>query len=275
MTNPSPRHLLSPRNRLRVHLAHLRRRPVTLETFRPPKGERDLPRWVLWTIVALVVLTAGVVVVSGTTWSTTEGQRDVAAQQGTTLADQVAAACASGGDTAKELIARGACQQAAQIKADPVPGPIGPQGPGPTLDEIRGAVAAYMVANPPLNGRPPTPGEVAAAVAEYLTAHPPEPGRAPTAAEIAAATATYFASNPVRDGIDGKNGRPPTAEEIQAAVDAYIAAHPPAAGPQGPPGPTCPPGTTLLQVTYQDGRIGQGCVSDVQPTPAPLPLIGG
>ena len=269
-----------------------------------PPGKRrlepTLPRWLPWLLLVSVVALAAVGWLLGRGAATTEtknadlttqaqvltDQRDATAEQATTLAEQVAAACAAGGDTAAELLRVGACQQAQQVRALPVPGipgvrgPEGAQGPGPSPEQISGAVAAYLLENPPPAGRAPTPGEVATAVAEFLTANPPEPGRAPTAAEIADATATYFATNPVRNGVDGEPGRPPTAEEVRAAVEGYLAAHPPAQGPQGemgPAGPTCPPGSSLQNVTYDGARAGLGCVLDDQPvrqdptSPPPLP----
>lgn len=258
-------------------------------------------RWVLWVIVV------GAVVLSVAGWVLTqsaadtqdantalqsdkvvlEEQRNAAAEQATTLADQVAAACAAGGKTAEELLRVGACQQAQQVKQEPVPGipgPAGAQGPGPTPEQIRGAVAAYLLEHPPPAGRAPTEGEVAAAVAQYLTVNPPTPGRPPTGAEIADAVATYFATNPAPPGKDGEPGRPPTAEEIRVAVADYLAEHPPAAGPPGaagPAGPTCPAGSSLQNVTYADSRAGLGCVLDAQPTgqpptsPTPIPDGGG
>lgn len=245
--------------------------------------ETPAPRWTLWVILG------GVVAAAAAGWGLTqsaldtedanaalqgdkvvlEEQRDATAQQASTLADQVTQACAAGGDTAEDLLRVGACQQAQQVRAEPIPGERGERGPGPTAEQIRAAVAAYLVENPPPAGRSPTATEVSAAVTEYLTANPPAPGRAPTSTEIAEAVATYFATNPVRDG---KPGRPPTAEEIRAAVDDYLANHPPPAGPRGeagPAGPACPDGTTLLPVKYADERAGYGCVLDEQPLDQP------
>lgn len=269
----SPRHRLRPFHRLRTRLRAAR--PVG-------KSQKDLPRWVPWVLAVVVLAALGVGYLVTTTSTTAQtdkqvavGQRDATAQQATTLADQVAAACAAGGATAADLQRVGACQQAAQVQSTPVPvpGPKGDQGPGPTTEQINAAVASWLFKNPPPAGRAPTVAEIAAAVTDYMTANPAQPGRAPTAAEISNAVAGWFADHPVRDGVDGTNGRDgkdapaPTAEQIQAAVDANLAAHPP---PAGPPGPTCPAGTTLAQVTYADGVSGQGCVSDVQPTTPPL-----
>ncbi len=223
---------------------------VARRRLRPEHG--GLPRWLPWAIAAAVVLALGMGWLITATASTAvddkvtaEDQRDATAQQAGTLADQVAAACAAGGETAAELIRRGACAQAAQVQVDPTPQP-GPRGPGPTPEQIEGAVASYLLANPPPAGRAPNAAEVSAAVAQYLTANPPEPGRAPTAGEIAAAVNTYFAANPPRDGIDG---RPPTEAEIQAAVAAYLLANPPPRGEPGLPAPSVQSTTE----TYSDG----------------------
>lgn len=163
-----------------------------------------------------------------------EGQRDATAAQASTLADQVTAACASGGDAAVKLRAIGACQQAVQVQSAPaVAEAMGPRGPGPSPEEISNAVAAYLVAHPPPAGRAPTVAEVAEAVASYLTVNPPSPGRAPTAGEIAAATETYFESHPPQAG---PAGRPPTADEIRAAVNDYMAEHPVPAAERGAQG---------------------------------------
>lgn len=251
---------------------------------------RPIPRLLLWVIPVGVVLALGIGLWIAVIASTAEDDRDAArgetaatVQQSTTLADQVAAACAAGGETAEELVRRGACQQAAQIQVEPVPGKPGDPGkqgepgPGPTEAQISSAVAAYLIAHPPPAGRAPTAAEVAAAVTSYLTANPPAPGRPPTAAEIASAVQTYYDANPPADGEPGQRGEPgdrgekgevgppPTPEEIRAAVDAYLAEHP------IPPGPSCPAGSTQLPVTYGDGTAGVGCVLDEQPPPAPDP----
>lgn len=251
----------------------------------PGLHRKDEPKPSRWVLV-LVLLIGVAAVVAGIFLTRATGQveqqvqdrtseRDAAADQAVSLADRVVAACSAGGAPAEQLTRVGACQQAAQVRAEPVPGVAGPRGPGPTAEEIRAAVDAYLLQHPPPAGRPPSEAEVAAAVTEYLTARPPAPGRPPTGAEIADAVATYFATNPVPPGERGAPGRPPTAGEIRDAVDAYLAEHPPAPGPtgaaggQGPAGPTCVEGTSLQTVRYADGSYGLGCVFDVQPTEAP------
>lgn len=239
------------------------------------KDERRQSRWVLVLVVLLgaAAVAAGVFVTRGAGQveeqvETRTSERDAAAEQASSLAERVVAACAAGGQPAEQLNRVGACQQAAQVRAEPIPGIPGPPGPGPSPEQIRAAVDAYLLEHPPPAGRPPTEDEVAAAVAQYLTANPPAPGRPPTAAEIADAVATYFATNPPPEG---EPGRPPTAEEIRDAVDAYLAEHPPPEGPRGPAGPTCVDGTSLQTVQFADGRFGLGCVLDDQPTVQPDP----
>lgn len=116
-----------------------------------------------------------------------------------------------------------------------------------TLAELDAAVAEWLTAHPPVDGRPPTPAEVAAAVAAYLTANPPEPGRPPTADEVAAAVAMWFAANPPEQG---EPGRPPTDEEIDAAVAEWFAEHPP------PPAPACPDGFEPVETGEARGTDG-------------------
>lgn len=254
------------------------------------RAEKLFPRWIPWVIVALMLVAIPVGYVLTRTTATTQDenqnlqgdksvltdQRDAAAGQALDLAGQIAAACASGNIPGEY---RSACAKAQQVQAQPIPPVQGERGPGPTAEQIRGAVAAYLVANPPPAGRAPTPSEVAAAVTKYLTDNPPTPGRPPTSGEIASAVSTYFVTNPPRDGVNGKDAPPPTPAQIQAAVDNYLVAHPPPAGKDGKDGatgPTCPSGSSLQSVTYADGRSGLGCVLDQQPvaTPTSSPTAG-
>ena len=203
-------------------------------------------------------------------------ERDAAAGQASSLAERVVAACEAGGESAAQLERVGACQQAQQVRAVPVPtpAPITERVRPPTVEELRAAVDAYMSANPPPQdetGRSATPDEVAAAVAEFMAANPPAPGRTPTAEEISDAVALYFATNPVRDGRDGEAGqpgasgipgRPPTEEEIQAAVATYLRDHPIDTDM------TCPSGASLQDVEFASGETGLGCVTgDAPPDP--------
>lgn len=190
---------------------------------------------------------------------TAVAERDAAAQQASTLAEQVTAACNAGGASADQLRGIGACAKAEQVKANPVV-----TAPGPTQDQIAAAVAAYLAAQPPAADAAATAAAVTTAVADYLTAHPAEPGRSPTAAEIAGAVSTYLQANPPASGPAGATGQPgpgPTQAEIAAAVADYMAAHPPV--------PCTATGTHAEPYTYPDGVVGQRCVDDTQPAPAP------
>lgn len=188
-----------------------------------------------------------------TTQRTTEVQRDGAAAQAVSLAEQIKQACASGD------LAGAVCQQAVEVAADPVPvepppqGAEGPRGPGPTPEQIRLAVEAYLVSNPPPAGRAPSTAEIAQAVSSYLISNPPAPARPPTAGEIADAVQVFYANNPPPSGRDGEPGRPPTAEEIRAAVDAALAENPPPAGATGDAGPQ---GVGVQSVTTEDRPEG-------------------
>jgi hypothetical protein len=247
------------------------------------KDDKPAPRWPV-ALVGLLGVAAVVVGIFATQGAgEVEDQRDTAVEQVRDLGRDVAAACARG-EVIQSPDGRNLCQRAAEVQSDPVPGTViqGERGPGPTLEQIDAAVTAYLVANPPPAGRPPTTAEVAAAVAEYLIANPPQPGRPPTAAEISDAVSAYFAANPVRDGQDGQDGRdgvdgkdgepgrPPTAEEIDNAVAAYLAENPP------PPGPTCPPGSSLQPVLFASGERGLGCVTEqaMPTTEPPSPTTG-
>lgn len=111
-------------------------------------------------------------------------------------------------------------------------GEVGPGGPGPTAEQVRAAVAAYLAANPPADGRAPTAQEIAAAVAGYcaqrdecrgdtgrpgasVVGPPGPPGPGPTAAQLAAEVAAFCsggtcngpAGPPGADGRDGADGQ--------------------------------------------------------------------
>lgn len=77
-------------------------------------------------------------------------------------------------------------------------GPVGPQGPPPTDEQVQRAVETYLRANPPEPGRPPTMQEIADAVAVHLAANPPDQGErgpGPTPQQIADAVATFLLAN--------------------------------------------------------------------------------
>lgn len=151
--------------------------------------------------------------------------------------------------------------------AGPMPGPAGergprgPQGVGPSPEQVAAAVAAYCA-----GGRcaaPPSDPQVTAAVVAYCAE-----GRCTGRDGAAGAAGTAGdPGTPGEAGPPGPAGEPgpaPTAEAVRAAVDAYCAD----VGCTGPPGETGPPGrginalacesavvtgTTRITVTYSDG----------------------
>lgn len=129
-------------------------------------------------------------------------------------------------------------------------GPAGPAGPAPTDRQVQNAVDAYMATHTIVE-----PKAILAAVADYIAAHPPKNGKDAdpvTGEQILAAVATYLAANPPEKGDPGDPGRPPTAEEILAAVEAYFAEN---------PGPYCPTGYEPREVDLV--TVGGGIVHAV------------
>lgn len=130
-----------------------------------PPGKRRLdpaiPRWLpgLIAVLTIALVVGAFVIGRGQVDAETqndsltvdnrvlEEQRNATAEQATTLADQVAAACASGGETAAELLEVGACAQAQQVQATPIAGPAGP--PGPPGESIVGPRGPAGVPGPP------------------------------------------------------------------------------------------------------------------------------
>lgn len=137
-------------------------------------------------------------------------------------------------------------------------------------DDISGAVAAYLQANPPAAGPQGQPGampsaaQIQQAVDAYIAAHPPAPGatgatgpagESVTPAQVAAAVAAYLQANPPQPGATGPAGQNATDAQVAAAVASYLTtnpltaavaavvasylqANPPAKGDRGPPGST-------------------------------------
>lgn len=117
--------------------------PPALSMVGRRRKDRELPAWLPWVVAVLAVVLAvgGLILGRGQADTATqnaaltgdntllEQQRNATADQATTLADQVTAACAAGGETADRLRQVGACQQAAQVQASPIVGPMGPPGP--------------------------------------------------------------------------------------------------------------------------------------------------
>jgi hypothetical protein len=122
------------------------------------------------------------------------------------------------------------------IDGEPVPGPQGEPGRGPTASEVAAAVRAYLEANPPAPGQAVTDAQVAIAVASYCAtgACQGEDGTDGISGSDGASGAAGADGAP---GAAGEAGRAPTPEEITAAVSAYCDANNGCVGPTGPPGP--------------------------------------
>lgn len=197
--------------------------------------------------------------------------------QTSALAGQVGAlASAANQNAAGERTLASQVQQLGGTPAVRVPtaavGPSGPQGPGPSQQQINDAVNAYFGAHPLPPGQLPTATQVATAVAAYLEANPPV-----TPAQVVAAVVSYCSTaNGCRgpSGADGQPGQNATDAQVAAAVSAYCSqASNPCQGPAGPtgatgpsgaqgvPGPACPDG-----YTQHDALIEE-------PTSGPNPLI--
>lgn len=132
-----------------------------------------------------------------------------------------------------------------------VPGPQGPQGPGPSDDQIAVAVERYCAANGCMGPAGPAPSalQVAEAVASYCDARGECRGDAGTA------------GTPGETGATGPQGPGPTDGQIATAVESYCSAHDGCRGPAGtdgqqgetgPPGPTCPDGADPVTWTVDD-----------------------
>jgi hypothetical protein len=212
------------------------------------KDERGHPRWVLAVVAILAALAvgAGVLLTSrvGQVQDQAEqlpvvtSQRDAAADQAQGLAERVVAACAAGGEAAKRLQQVGVCQEAEQVRADPVPGPPGPAGePG----------AAGPQGETGLQGPPGTDSTVPGPQGPSGPSGPAGPAG--------------------RNGIDGRDGAPGVAGPQGPAGPAGPQGEPGPPGSQGEPGSAGPPPgayrMTLQGVDYLCTREGG---SDSSPT---------
>ena len=125
------------------------------------KDERGVSRWLVVVLAIGVALAVAVGILATRGAGQVEDQRDAAAEQAISLADRVEAACATGGESALELQRVGACQVAAEVRAEPIPVP-GPQGPigaqGPAGESVVGPVGPPGPGGPPCPGGPPGPG---------------------------------------------------------------------------------------------------------------------
>jgi hypothetical protein len=142
---------------------------------------------------------------------------------------------------------------------EPLPGPQGEQGPGPTDSQVYTAVAAYFTTHPVEDGEDASPAAIAAAVANHLTANPPaqgDPGPPPSGDQVAAAVEAYLIEHPPPAGPPGADGADATPEDIAAQVAAYLETH---------PLEYCPDGYSLVAHTVltTEGPTDQiDCVAD-------------
>jgi hypothetical protein len=190
----------------------------------------------------------------------------------------------------KELGERPVGPPAASIsagKATPPPTEDAPVTPGstktttvgPTDAQVRTAVRAYFadhpIKTPQIDPQDLAP-QVTRYVAKYLTEHPPAAGKPGTDGDDGAAGATGPSGAPCDPatntgcvGPSGARGPGPTDEQVATAVAVYLpgavadylTANPPPAGPAGPSGAPCDPGTNPACVG-PSGERGPGPTSD-------------
>jgi type II secretory pathway component PulJ len=216
-------------------------------------------------------------------WASTHAAQE-ATQETADLAAQVQAACGTGGAAAKQLETIGACRQAREAAAGEGSPTVTTQVA--TDDQVRVAVADYLSANPPRDGRTPTAAEVDAAVARFCetmgcrgddgtNGTNGENGTDGTDGLDGADASDDQVATQVAAWCSENNGCLPTAEEIQAAVAAYCSAQPsPCVGPQGPegqPGPVLPEYYTTRPNGLGTSTVTLHCVLRPDPPDAEAP----
>lgn len=205
----------------------------------------------------LVALVLALVALGGVGWlvygqvdardaaSAATTERDQAAGTARSLADQVADACAKGGQAAAEL--GRACEQAAKVQATPAPA-VGRDG---------------------RDGRNGTDGKTPPCYFEASQCHGAD-------GQNGADGTKGQDGKTGTDGTDGKDGQTPA---CMAEPDQCRGATGPG-GPAGPPGPTCPDGYELRDavITAPDGSTyaGKACVDPgTSSPPSTTPPTGG
>lgn len=219
---------------------------------------------------AAAAVAGGVILITWMSWLTVRHTTDVSAKDNAQSAKTSAVASASAvGSVANQGKALASnvtdeCQSAVFRRANPalcvqasvlvtatpvvIPGPQGPQGPGPSQQQIEQAVASYCALITCVTG--PTAPQVAQAVATYCNVHgqcagpPGSPGTSGSAGPTGST------------GLPGNPGQNATADQIADAVTTYCAAHNNCIGKDGEAGPTGsagPPGSS--------GQPGQPPVS--------------
>lgn len=141
-----------------------------------------------------------------------EQQRDQAVGQAASLAEQIKAACTSG-----ELPVP-LCDQAEQVAATPVPGPVGPRGiPGET-----GSTGPVGPAGP--SGAAGEPGETGPAGPAGEDGRDGVDGVAGRDGEPGPAGPAGPEGPPGPAGEDGEDGAPPASFSITIGQDTYVCA---------------------------------------------------
>ena len=231
-------------------------------TVRPPeltvieglhRREPQVPRWAvaLIAVIGVVAVTTGVIATRGAgdiedRVDTVTVERDAAAGQATDLARKVVAACAAGGGTSAELERVGACEQAQQVKVQPIPGPRGAQGvPGAAgAQGIQGPQGIPGVqgekGDPGVQGEKGDPGATGSQGVQGIQGVPGDPG---DPGDRGSAGQSIVGPQGI-PGIQGEKGDP---------------------GADGADGSECRSGTTAREVEYADGSTGIGCVFDDRP----------
>jgi hypothetical protein len=201
-----------------------------------------IPLWLLAVVGALIVVVVALLsLLLNSHIQTSQNAADTAnansaaiKSQAAPLAGQVQSVCNSGGVAATQLAASGACTQAQRVQSVvAIPGPTGPQGPGPSQSQIDDAVNRYFAAHPLPAGQLPPVSEVASLVATYLAANPPAPGANATPQMVTDAVTNYCGSH---NGCAGPAGQNATDSQVATEVANYCAAHDNCAGPQGTAG---------------------------------------
>lgn len=219
---------------------------------------------------AAAAVAGGVILVTWMSWLTVRHTTDVSAKDNAQSAKTSAVASASAvGSVANQGKALASnvtdeCQSAVFRRANPalcvqasvlvtatpvvIPGPQGPQGPGPSQQQIEQAVASYCALVTCVTG--PTAPQVAQAVATYCNVHGQCQGPPGATGSTGPAGPTGSTGQP---GSPGQNA---TADQIADAVTTYCGTHSNCTGKDGADGQPGPSGAS-----GQSGQPGQAPVS--------------
>lgn len=200
---------------------------------------------------AVAAVAGGVILITWMSWLTVRHTTDVSAKDSAiSEKTSVAASASAVGSVANQGKALASnvtdeCQSAVFRHANPalcvqasvlatatpvvIPGPQGPQGPGPSQSQIEQAVASYCALV--TCGTGPTAPQVAQAVATYCNSHGQCVGLSGSTGPVGPTGSTGPVGNP---GAAGQNA---TADQIADAVTTYCGAHNNCAGKDGSDGP--------------------------------------